>query len=148
MCSFLITILIKSTRQCLAYFYCIQTMSIMFAGVCINVSSNNLVYRLRGSIRDHLSQSDTWPRHHQYPATVCCLSVHCFLKKLRLGFCNGLALGCSSGRFLKAIQLERLRLSSYWHNRKLKKKRKHLTLKQFILKEKKIIILYPVEILI
>ena len=87
--------LIKSTRQCLEYLYCMQSMSITFAGVGINVSSNNLVYKL--SITGH-----------------CLLLVGPLFLKLQLRFCNGPVLGCLSGRFLKATQLERLRLFFYW----------------------------------
>ena len=103
---------------------------------CRQCSRNNLVYRLRGSIRIHLSQCDMQgdtclPGITSTTSITghCCSSVHCFLKKLQLRFCNGLVLGCSSGGF----QLERLILSSYWHNWE---KGNHFTLKQFILKRK------------
>ena len=55
-------------------------------------------------------------------ATVCCSSVHCFLKKLQLGFCDGAVLGCSSRRFLKSNSAGDTKASSYWHNWELKNK--------------------------
>ena len=110
---------------------------------CRQCSRNNLVYRLRGSIRIHLSQCDMQgdtclPGITSTTSITghCCSSVHCFLKKLQLRFCNGLVLGCSSGGFLKAIQLERLILSSYWHNWELKKKRKPFYTKTVYIEKK------------
>ena len=68
----------KSTRQCLAYFY---SMSITFTGVSINVSRNSLVYRIHPGpsvTARHIPPAS--PILLKSPATVCCLSIHCFLK--------------------------------------------------------------------
>ena len=83
-----------------------------------------------------LPGSSVTVRHVPFGITnTISITSHCLLLVdalfSELGFCNSLALGCLSGRFLKQFY-------SYWHNWELKKTRKAFYTKKIDIEKKTI----------